>query len=84
MPHIYIPEMYISQDDYDMIQDNSIPIDAFVAARIRNEEMFVYIQETDDKYKRARNYEWNDELQARIVSDYFSGNPNKRSTICDI
>ena len=47
MPHIYIPEMYISQDDYNMIQDNSIPIDAFVAARIRNEEMFVYIQETD-------------------------------------
>ena len=43
MPHIYIPEVYISQDDYDMIQDNSIPIDAFVAARIRNEEMFVYI-----------------------------------------
>ena len=84
MPHIYIPEVYISQDDYNMIQDNSIPIDAFVAARIRNEEMFVYIQETDDKYKRARNYEWNDELQERIVSDYFSGNPNKRSTICDI
>ena len=84
MPHIYIPEIYISQDDYNMIQDNSIPIDAFVAARIRNEEMFVYIQETDCTYKRAQNYEWNDELQARIVSDYFSGNPDKRSTICDI
>ena len=84
MPHIYIPEIYISQDDYNMIQDNSIPIDAFVAARIRNEEMFVYIQETDCTYKRARNYEWSDELQARIVSKYFSGNPDKRSTICDI
>ena len=84
MPHIYIPEVYISQDDYNMIQDNNIPIDAFVAARIRNEEMFVYIQETDCTYKRARNYEWNDELQARIVSKYFSGNPDKRSTICDI
>ncbi len=84
MPHIYIPEVYISQDDYDMIQDNSIPIDAFVAARIRNEEMFVYIQETDCTYKRAQNYEWNDELQARIVSKYFCENPDKRSTICDI
>ena len=84
MPRIYIPEMSISQDDYDMIQDNSIPIDAFVAARIRNDEMFVYIQESDCTYKRAQNYEWNDELQARIVSKYFSGNPDKRSTICDI
>ena len=42
MPHIYIPETYISQDDYNMIQDNSIPIDAFVAARIRNDEMLLY------------------------------------------
>ena len=84
MPHIYIPETYISQDDYDMIQDNSIPIDQFVAARIRNDEMFVYVQEADCTYKRAQNYEWNDELQARIVSKYFSGNPDKRSTICDI
>jgi len=84
MPRIYIPEMSISQDDYDMIQDNSIPIDAFVAARIRNDEMFVYIQESDCTFKRAQNYEWNDELQARIVSKYFSGNPDKRSTICDI
>ena len=84
MPHIYIPEVYISQDDYNMIQDNSIPIDAFVAARIRNEEMFVYIQETDCTYKRAQNYEWNDELQARIVSKYLSEIPDKRSTICDI
>ena len=84
MPHIYIPEVYISQDDYNMIQDNSIPIDAFVAARIRNEEMFVYIQETDCTYKRAQNYEWNDELYARRVPDNISENPNKRSTICDI
>ena len=28
MPHIYIPEVYISQDEYDMIQDNQVPIDA--------------------------------------------------------
>ena len=92
MPHIYIPEVYISQDDYDMIQDNSIPIDQFVAARIRNEEMFVYIQETDATYKRARNYEWSPELSARQieyvnsqgVSNNLSENPNKRSTICDI
>ena len=84
MPHIYIPEVYISQDAYDMIQDNSIPIDAFVAARIRNEEMFVYIQETDATYKRARNYEWCSELDARLVSDDLSEIPAKRSTICDI
>ena len=84
MPHIYIPEIFISAEDYDMIQDNSIPIDAFVAARIRNEEMFVYIQETDATYKRARNYEWCAELQSRIVSNDLSENPNKRSTICDI
>ena len=92
MPHIYIPEVYISQDDFNMIQDNSIPIDAFVAARIRNEEMFVYIQETDATYKRARNYEWSPELSARQidyvnsegVSNNLSENPNKRSTICDI
>ena len=84
MPHIYIPEMYISQDDYDMIQDNSIPIDAFAAARIRNDEMFVYVQEADCKYKRAKNYEWCAELQSRIVSNDLSENPNKRSTICDI
>ena len=80
MPHIYIPEVYISQDDYNMIQDNSIPIDAFVAARIRNEEMFVYIQETDATYKRARNYTWCPELDSRRLSE----NPDKRSTICDI
>ena len=84
MPHIYIPETYISQDDYNMIQDNSIPIDAFVAARIRNDEMFVYVQETDAKYKRAQNYEWSDELYARRVPDNLSENPDKRSTICDI
>ena len=84
MPHIYIPEVYISQDDYNMIQDNSIPIDAFVAARIRNEEMFVYIQDSNCTYKRAKNYSWNTELESRIVSDDLSENPDKRSTICDI
>jgi len=84
MPHIYIPEVFISQDDYDMIQDNYIPIDQFVAARIRNDEMFVYVQETDCTYKRAQNYEWNDELYARRVPDNLSENPDKRSTICDI
>tara|TARA_B100001094_G_C17727631_1_gene575019 strand:+ start:221 stop:475 length:255 start_codon:yes stop_codon:yes gene_type:complete len=84
MPHIYIPEVYISQDDYNMIQDNNVPIDAFVAARIRNEEMFVYIQETDCTYKRARNYEWCAELESRIVSNDLSEIPDKRSTICDI
>ena len=80
MPHIYIPEMYISQDDYDMIQDNSIPIDAFVAARIRNDEMFVYVQESNCTYKRAQNYSWCPELESRVLSE----NPDKRSTICDI
>ena len=84
MPHIYIPEVYISQDDYDMIQDNQVPIDAFVANKVRNEEMFVYIQETDATYKRARNYEWCPELESRIISNDLSENPDKRSTICDI
>ena len=92
MPHIYIPEIFINQDEYDMIQDNQVPIDALVANKIRNEEMFVYIQETDATYKRARNYEWSPELSARQidyvnsegVSNNLSENPNKRSTICDI
>ena len=29
MPHIYIPELAITQDEYDMIQDNQVPIDAY-------------------------------------------------------
>ena len=84
MPHIYIPEVFISQDEYDMIQDNQVPIDAFVANKIREDSMFVYVQEADARYRRAQNYEWNDELYARRVPDNLSENPNKRSTICDI
>ena len=84
MPHIYIPEVFITQDEYDMIQDNQVPIDCFIANKVREESMFVYIQETDATYKRARNYEWCAELQSRIVSNDLSENPNKRSTICDI
>ena len=92
MPHIYIPEIFVTQDEYDMIQDNQVPIDALVANKIRNEEMFVYIHETDATYKRARNYDWSPELSARQidyvnsqgVSNKKSENPDKRSTICDI
>ena len=84
MPHIYIPEVYISQDEYDMIQDNQVPIDAFVANKIREDSMFVYVQEADARYRRAQNYEWSDELYARRVPDNSSENPDKRSTICDI
>ena len=84
MPHIYIPEMYISQDEYDMIQDNQVPIDAFVANKIREDSMFVYVQEADCRYTRSQNYEWSDELYARRVSNNLSENPDKRSTICDI
>ena len=84
MPHIYIPEVYISQDEYDMIQDNQVPIDAFVANKIREDAMFVYVQEADDRYRRAQNYEWSDELYARRVSNNLSENPDKRSTICVI
>ena len=84
MPHIYIPELAITQDEYDMIQDNQVPIDAFVANKIREDSMFVYVQEADARYKRAQNYEWSDEQYARKVSDNLSENPNKRSTICDI
>ena len=80
MPHIYIPEIFVTQDEYDMIQDNQVPIDAFVANKVRNEEMFVYIQETDATYKRARNYDWCPELDSRKLSE----NPDKWSTICDI
>ena len=80
MPHIYIPEIFVTQDESDMIQDNQVPIDAFVANKIRNEDMFVYIQETDCTYKRARNYAWCPELESRVLSE----NPDKRSTICDI
>ena len=80
MPHIYIPEVFVTQDEYDMLQDNQVPIDAFIANKVRNEEMFVYIQETDATYKRARNYSWSPELDARVLSE----NPDKWSTICDI
>ena len=84
MPHIYIPELAITQDEYDMIQDNQVPIDAFVANKIREDSMFVYVQEADARYRRAQNYEWSDELYARRVPDNSSENPDKRSTICDI
>ena len=84
MPHIYIPELAITQDEYDMIQDNQVPIYAFVANKIREDAMFVYVQEADARYRRAQNYEWSDELYARRVPDNSSENPDKRSTICDI
>ena len=84
MPHIYIPEVSITQDEYDMIQDNQVPVDVFVANKIREDSMFVYVQEADARYKRAQNYEWSDELYARRVSNNLSENPDKRSTICDI
>ena len=84
MPHIYIPELFITQTEYDMINDNDVPIDAFIANKIRTDDIFVYIQETDCTYIRARNYEWCAELQSRIVSNDLSENSDKRSTICDI
>ncbi len=84
MPHIYIPELAITQDEYNMIQDNQVPIDAFVANKIREDAMFVFVQEADAHYKRAQNYEWSDELYARRVPDNLSENPNQRSTIFDI
>ena len=80
MPHIYIPEVYISQDEYDMIQDNQVPIDAFVANKIRDDEMFVYVQETNCTYKRAQNYSWCAELDSWRLSE----NPDKGLPICDI
>ena len=80
MPHIYIPEIFVTQDEYNMIQDNQVPIDAFVANKIREDNMFVYIQESNCTYKRAKNYSWSPELDSRILSE----NPDKRSTICDI
>ena len=84
MPHIYIPEVSITQDEYDMIQDNQVPIDAFVANKIREDSMFVYVQEADARYKRAQNYERSHELYERRVPNNLSENPDKRSTICDI
>ena len=92
MPHIYIPEVFITQDEYDMIQDNQVPINCFIANKIRTDDIYVYIQDTDCTYKRARNYEWTPELSARQieyvnsqgVSNDLSENPDKRSTICDI
>ena len=84
MPHIYIPELTITQDEYDMIQDNQVPIDVFVANKIREDSMFVFVQEADAKYKRAQNYEWSDELYARRVPNNLSENPNKGLPICDI
>ena len=84
MPHIYIPELAITQDEYDMIQDNQVPIDAFVANKIRDDSMFVFVQEADARYKRAQNYEWSDELYARRVPDNLSENLDKGLPICDI
>ena len=80
MPHIYIPEVFVTQDEYDMIHNNLVPIDTFVANKIRQDDMFVYIQETDCTYKRAKNYSWCPELESRVLSEI----PDKRSTICDI
>ena len=84
MPHIYIPDIWISKHDYDMIQDNDVPIDVYVANKIREDQMFVYIQDSDCTYKRAKNYSWKTELESRRVSDNLFENPDKRSTICDI
>ena len=46
MPHLYIPEIILSKEDYEMIQDNQVPIDAYVANRIREESMFVSVSYT--------------------------------------
>ena len=80
MPHIYIPEIFVTQDEYDMIQDNQVPIDAFVANKIREDSMFVYVQEADARYRRAQNYSWCPELDSRRLSE----NPDKGLPICDI
>mgnify|MGYP005684916391 CR=1 FL=1 len=80
MPHIYIPEIFISSEDYNMIQDNQVPIDAYVANRIREDQMFVYVQNSDCTYKRAKNYSWSPELESRVLSE----NPDKWSTISEI
>ena len=80
MPHLYIPEIILSNEDYEMIQDNQVPIDAYVANRIREESMFVYVQDSDATYKRAKNYSWSPELESRVLSE----NPNKELPICDI
>jgi len=84
MPHIYIPEVSITQEEYDMIQDNQVPIDAFVANKIREDSMFVYVQEANANYIRAQNYEWSDELYSRKVSNNLSENPDKHFPECDI
>ena len=80
MPHIYIPEVILSKEDYEMIQDNQVPIDAYVASRIREESMFVYIQDLDATYKRVKNNSWNSELDSRKLSE----NPDKHFPECDI
>ena len=80
MPHIYIPEVILSKEDYEMIQDNQVPIDAYVASRIREESMFVYIQDLDATYKRVKNNSWNPELDSRKLSE----NPDKHFPECDI
>ena len=84
MPHIYIPEISITQEEYDMIQDNQVHIDAFVANKIREDSMFVYVQEANANYTRAQNYEWSDELYSRRVSNNLSENPDKHFPECDI
>tara|TARA_Y100000401_G_C8278285_1_gene202025 strand:- start:155 stop:397 length:243 start_codon:yes stop_codon:yes gene_type:complete len=79
MPHIYIPEVILSKEDYEMIQDNQVPIDAYVASRIREESMFVYIQDLDATYKRVKNNSWNSELDSRKLSE----NPDNHFPISD-
>ena len=43
MPHIYIPEVFVTQDEYDMIQNNLVPIDTFVANEIRQDLSLIHI-----------------------------------------
>ena len=52
MPHIYIPEIFVTQDEYNMIQDNQVPIDAFVANKIREDHMLslIHISEPTRPY----------------------------------
>ena len=83
MPHIYIPELSITQDEYDMIQDNQVPIDAFVANKIREDQC---LSMTGGRLLDTNVHRTTSGMTSctQGESQITFENPDKRSTICDI
>ena len=76
MPHLHTRTSH-TQDEYDMIQDNQVPIDVFVANKIREDAMFVYVQEQMLDTEVHRTTSGVTSYTARRVPDNLSENPTK-------